>query len=107
MYGIPEKYSVLLTSYFLIQQFVLIAYITGVEYIIRSLYNDVFFQKLRLYSFKWKVISEWQNGKDLDGSGNGLILRYRPDFWLEGLRKTAKTSVRLAGLRAEISTWYL
>jgi hypothetical protein len=30
-------------------------------------------------------------GKDLEGSGHGLILRHCPCIYLEGLRKTMKT----------------
>jgi hypothetical protein len=37
-----------------------------------------------------KGISEWWLGKDSEGSGNGLILRYYPSICLEGLRKTMK-----------------
>jgi hypothetical protein len=37
------------------------------------------------------VISEWWwIGKDLVGSGSGLILRYYSGICLEGLRKTMK-----------------
>jgi hypothetical protein len=35
-------------------------------------------------------------------SGCGIILRYYPTICLEGLRKTTKTSVRIAVLWAEI-----
>jgi len=35
----------------------------------------------------------------LVGSGRGLILRYYPGIRLEGLRKTTKTSIRIAGRR--------
>jgi hypothetical protein len=38
-----------------------------------------------------RVISEWWIGKDLEGSGHDLILRYYPGICLEGLRKTMKT----------------
>jgi hypothetical protein len=38
-------------------------------------------------------------GKDLQGSGRGLILRYYPGTCLEVLRKTTKTSVMTAGHR--------
>jgi hypothetical protein len=31
-------------------------------------------------------------GKDLEGNGRGLILRYDPSICLEGLRKPQKTS---------------
>jgi hypothetical protein len=37
-----------------------------------------------------KVISDWWIGKDLEGSGCGLILRYYPGSRLEGLSKTKK-----------------
>jgi hypothetical protein len=38
-------------------------------------------------------------GKDLVGSGRGLILRYHPRFRLEGLRKTTKSSINITGGR--------
>jgi hypothetical protein len=41
-------------------------------------------------------------GKDLEENWHGLILRYYPSIRLEILRKTAKPSVRIVGLRAEI-----
>jgi hypothetical protein len=34
-------------------------------------------------------------------------LRYYPAICLEGLRKTSKTSIRIAGLQAEVSIWDL
>jgi hypothetical protein len=40
------------------------------------------------------------NLKDLVGSGRGQILRYYPCILLEGLSKTTKTSVRIAGHRS-------
>jgi hypothetical protein len=43
----------------------------------------------------------WQ---DVEGSGRGLILRFYPSIYLEGLRKATKLSVRIAGPRAEILT---
>jgi hypothetical protein len=36
--------------------------------------------------------------KDMEGSGRRLFLMQYPDIYLEGLRKTIKTSVRIAGL---------
>jgi hypothetical protein len=50
------------------------------------------------------VISERWSGKDFEGSGHGLILRYYPGIRLEGQRKTMKIYVRIAGVRAEIWT---
>jgi hypothetical protein len=51
------------------------------------------------------VISEsWWIGKDLVGSGRGLILRYYPGISPEGHRKITKNSIRKAGSRAEIWT---
>jgi hypothetical protein len=50
-----------------------------------------------------RVISEWRIGKDLEGSGGGLILRYCPLIRLEG-RGKSRTTVRGAGLRAEVWT---
>jgi hypothetical protein len=43
---------------------------------------------------KERVISEWSVGKDLVGSGSGLILRYHPDICLKELRKTNKNPSR-------------
>jgi hypothetical protein len=36
------------------------------------------------------MISKWWNGKDLEGSGNGLSLRYYPEIRLEELKKITK-----------------
>jgi hypothetical protein len=52
----------------------------------------------------WQVL--WI-GKDLEGSGCGLILRHSPGIRLERLRKTTKTSVRMGSPRAEMWTWAL
>jgi hypothetical protein len=41
------------------------------------------------------------NGKNLEGSGCGIILGYHPDILLERLRKITKNSVKIAGLLAE------
>jgi hypothetical protein len=47
------------------------------------------------------MVSEWWwIRQDLVGSGRGLILRYYPGIRLEGLRKTTKKWVRLAGRRS-------
>jgi hypothetical protein len=35
----------------------------------------------------------------LVGSGRGIILKYYPGIRLEGLRRTTKTSIRIAGRR--------
>jgi hypothetical protein len=44
------------------------------------------------------MISEWWLiGNDLVGNGHCLILRHYPSIRLEGLRKTMKTSTRIAG----------
>jgi hypothetical protein len=48
------------------------------------------------------VIGEWRLGKDVEGTGRGLILRYYPIICLEALGKTMKISVTVAGLRAEV-----
>jgi hypothetical protein len=42
------------------------------------------------------------NWKGFEGSGHGLILRFSLGFFLEGLIKTTKTSVRIVGLRAKV-----
>jgi hypothetical protein len=36
-------------------------------------------------------------GKDLVGSGRGPILSYYPGIRMEGLRKTVKNTIRIAG----------
>jgi hypothetical protein len=46
-----------------------------------------------------RVINERGIGKDSEGSGRGLILRYYPCIHLKGLRKT---SIRIAGLQVKI-----
>jgi hypothetical protein len=51
---------------------------------------------------KDRVISEKQIGKNLGGSGRGLILRYYPGISLERLVRTRNVSVRTAGIPAEI-----
>jgi hypothetical protein len=38
---------------------------------------------------------------DMEGSGRGLTLTYYPNICLKGLRKTTKSSGRIAGLLAE------
>jgi hypothetical protein len=48
------------------------------------------------------MIIGWWIGKDLEHSGRGLILSYYPGICQEGLRKTTKTSDRIAGLQVEI-----
>jgi hypothetical protein len=45
-------------------------------------------------------------GRDLEGSGHGLV-EVLPRNFLLGLRKTTKISVRIAGVPAEIRTDYL
>jgi hypothetical protein len=50
------------------------------------------------------VINEWRNEKDLEGSDQGLILRYYPGIRMGELKKTTKPSVRIASLRVEIWT---
>jgi hypothetical protein len=42
----------------------------------------------RVHHIKWKG-DKWL-GKDLEGSGHGLVLRYHPGIHLEELRKTTK-----------------
>jgi hypothetical protein len=49
------------------------------------------------------MMCEWRIGKDLEDC-RGLILIYYTGIRLEGLRKTTKTSVRIARLLAEIWT---
>jgi hypothetical protein len=47
-----------------------------------------------------RAVREWWFGKDLEGSGCGLIVRQYPGIYLDGLRKTMKTSVSIAVLSA-------
>jgi hypothetical protein len=44
------------------------------------------------------------NWKEFGRKQCSLILRYHPGIGLKGLRKTTKISVRIVGLRTEIST---
>jgi hypothetical protein len=66
---------------------------------VHSLFNDSYY----IVSNEG-VISERWIGKDVEGSGCGLILRYYPSIRLEGLTKPTNISVRRAGLLAEIWT---
>jgi hypothetical protein len=50
------------------------------------------FSVTRLYSVDDRMISGWWIGKDVVGSGRGLILRYYTGIFLEGLRKIKKTA---------------
>jgi hypothetical protein len=49
-----------------------------------------------------RVINKLRTGKNLEGSSFDPILRYFPSICLQRLRKTTKTSVRIAGLQAKI-----
>jgi hypothetical protein len=69
------------------------------RWLVGNLFYDAF-SVARLYGVDDKAISEWWwIGKDLVGSGRGLILRYYPCIRLEWLRKTRTTSIRIAGSR--------
>jgi hypothetical protein len=46
-----------------------------------------------------KMINDWN---DLEGTGRSLF--FYPGIFLEGIRKTTKTSVKIAGVRPEIWT---
>jgi hypothetical protein len=48
------------------------------------------FRQLSIYSVEWQVICEWWIGKDFEGSGRGLILRYHLRIFLEELKKSTK-----------------
>jgi hypothetical protein len=48
------------------------------------------FQWLTLHSTEWRAISEWWIGKNVEGSGSGLILRYYPCICLNGAKKTTR-----------------
>jgi hypothetical protein len=68
-----------------------------------SLFNFVF-QWLRLCSVEWRCNSEWLIGKDLEGSGCILVLRFYPCICLEGLRKNTENLSQVASPQAEIWT---
>jgi hypothetical protein len=64
----------------------LVSWLVG--WLVSSLFYDVFWVT-RLCCVDDRMTSEWwYNGKDLVGSGRGVILRYYPGTRLEGLRKT-------------------
>jgi hypothetical protein len=50
------------------------------------------------------VTREWWIRKDLEEKDRGLFLKYYPGICLQKLRKIVQTSIRLAGLQAEIGT---
>jgi hypothetical protein len=67
------------------------------DWLVGSLFNDAF-SVTRLYSIDDRIVSEWWwIGKDLAESGRGLILMYYHSICREGLRKTMKPSIRVAG----------
>jgi hypothetical protein len=56
-----------------------------------SLFNDAFSMAQTTYTASDEgMISEWWIGKDVEGTGHGLILTYYPGICLEGLRKPTK-----------------
>jgi hypothetical protein len=57
-------------------------------------------------ALKKGVISERWIGKDVNGRGRGIIIRYYPSIWTDW-GKSQKTSVMIADLWANILTWYL
>jgi hypothetical protein len=68
---------------------------------VSSLFYDAL-SVTRLYSVNDRAISKWWLlVKYLVRSGHSLILRYYPGIRLEGLRKTWKTSIRIAGHRGQ------
>jgi hypothetical protein len=77
-----------------------------VGWLVGSLFNDAF-SVTRLYSVDDRTISELLIGKDLVGSGRGLILSYYPGIHLERLKKPMKNfscNSRSPGLRIEPGT---
>jgi hypothetical protein len=62
-------------------------------------YLTTLFQWLKITQQGWKGDKWMMNWKE-----SGLILRYYPSSFLEGLRKTTKTSVTIAGLWDKIWT---
>jgi hypothetical protein len=53
------------------------------------LFSDAISVRQVIHRGKYRVISEWSIGKDVEGRGRGLILRH-PVSCLEGLKKTMK-----------------
>jgi hypothetical protein len=50
-----------------------------------------FFSNSDYRALNGSFITEWWIGKDLEGSGHGLILGYDTGIFLDGLRKTMKS----------------
>jgi hypothetical protein len=74
-------------------------------YLLSVLYLTMLFPQARVYSVEWEHDKRMMNLKGLGRKRPWPNLRYLPDIQLEGLRKTTKTSIGIAGLRAEIWTW--
>jgi hypothetical protein len=64
--------------------------------------DDAFSVTLDHIASNEMIIDKRRIGKDVEGNSRSLILRFCPGIYLEGLTKSTKTSVRIAGLRAEI-----
>jgi hypothetical protein len=56
------------------------------------LFSDAYFSNAEYIASNKRVISEKWNGKDLEGNGHDLKLRYYTGIHLDGLRKTTKKS---------------
>jgi hypothetical protein len=67
-------------------------------------YLTMLLQWLRLYSVTWRGDKWMTNWKRRGRKWCGLILTYYPSICLEVLRNIMETSIRIAGLWAEIST---
>jgi hypothetical protein len=66
--------------------------------LVGSLFNDAF-SVTRLYTADDMMTCEWWIGKDLIGSGRGLIVMYYPAFAWRDWGNPRETSIRIAGRR--------
>jgi hypothetical protein len=71
-----------------------------------AVYLPTLFQQLNVASNEGLICEKW-NGKDLEGSGRGLIYGTFPAFARDTERKPWKTSLKITSLRADIWTWDL
>jgi hypothetical protein len=69
---------------------------------IYSIFNEASLSNSRLYSTEWKEDRWMMNSKECGRKRSWLNLRYYPSTCLEGLRKTMKTSVGIAGLWVKV-----
>jgi hypothetical protein len=75
-------------------------------YFICSLFNGVF-QQLKTIQRRIKVADEWRIGKDVEGSGPGLIKGSILAVAWRDWGKPQKPSISINDIRSEIWTWDL